>query len=304
VLGVAQFIADFFKKSPEIAERVFACVATISGLVAATIRNSSPNLAIDFTILAIGSAVLGVFSYVRRSRHQKQDKDFSISWTMIVLTAGLLVVFIGGLILSFVVSSKSPEETRAFRVLPTILFSDDRKSGFGPYVVFRDERGGYYATAIHLFTQFKITNLQNFSSRIDSFSLYQGNSEMGPWVKLCPVPSVDGYITEISKDATSGGLLKPLGDSIDYTTALSIGAHDSRIVFAAWACPTGKVCEGKWIKVEIGDDEGVSNAIVSDLSKPEGVNMGYSAFRAEQPFDNLHNKTYEFSCKRNTIVHS
>jgi hypothetical protein len=51
------------------------------------------------------------------------------------------------------------------------------------------------------------------------------------------------------------------------------------------------------MKVEIGDDEGVRNTIVLDLSKPEGGNMGHAAFRAEQHFDNLHNKTYTVSCK-------
>jgi hypothetical protein len=69
---------DFFKKSPEVTERIFVAVTAISGLAAASFRTANYLIAIEFTLMAVCSAVLSVASYVRRSRNQRVDGESTV----------------------------------------------------------------------------------------------------------------------------------------------------------------------------------------------------------------------------------
>jgi hypothetical protein len=85
--------ADFFRKSQEIFERVFAAVVAISGLAAAAVRNTSSILASDFTFLAISCALLGLASYIIRSGNQKVDSHF-LPWVIIKIASAIICIFL------------------------------------------------------------------------------------------------------------------------------------------------------------------------------------------------------------------
>jgi hypothetical protein len=193
------------------------------------------------------------------------------------------------------------EELHTFHIAPIVAIRSNSKNDFGWYAVTRDNKDGFSATLLTFLIQLRIINAQNFTSRIDTFYVYQseGESKSGPWIKLCPVDLTNSSITGMTKDASEGGLLKPLGDVIDYVHVMPIGSHEAKTVWTAWACPTGKECVGTWLKVEVKNDEGVGNDFIFDPDKREyfGGNLNAGAFVAETRFDRLHSKSYSLPCK-------
>jgi hypothetical protein len=213
--------ADFFRKSPEIFERVFAAVVAISGLAAAAVRSTSSILASDFTFLAISCAILSFASYIIRSRNQKVDSH-SLPWVIMAIAAVVTCIFLS--VVGFLLFTSRNEEAEFFRIAPVaVLDSDTNNNSFGWYAVIDDNKSGYDAVFLTLLMQIKLINLQNFVSRIDSLYTYQSETESGPWIKLCPVVLSNASITSMDRDTTAViGLLKPLGDVLDYVHPLSV----------------------------------------------------------------------------------
>lgn len=213
--------ADFFRKSPEIFERVFAAVVAISGLAAAAVRSTSSILASDFTFLAISCAILSFSSYIIRSRNQKVDSH-SLPWVIMAIAAVVTCIFLS--VVGFLLFTSRNEEAEFFRIAPVaVLGSDTNNNSFGWYAVIDDNKSGYDAVFLTLLMQIKLINLQNFVSRIDSLYTYQSETESGPWIKLCPVVLSNASITSMDRDTTAViGLLKPLGDVLDYVHPLSV----------------------------------------------------------------------------------
>jgi hypothetical protein len=94
-------------------------------------------------------------------------------------------------------------------------------------------------------------------------------------------------------------LLKPLGDVLDYVHPLKIDSHEAKTVWTGWACPTGKECKGRWLKLSIKDDEGLGNTFIFDPNDPKYAsgNLNAAAFVAQEPVNRLDSKEYSLPCK-------
>jgi hypothetical protein len=80
---------------------------------------------------------------------------------------------------------------------------------------------------------------------------------------------------------------------------LKIDSHEEKTVWTAWACPTGKECRGRWLKLSIKDDEGVGNTFILDPNDPKYAsgNLNAAAFVAQEPVNRLGSKEYSLPCK-------
>ena len=226
------------------------------------------------------------------------DKICKLSPRLFILTASIMVMLILGIIwYHFPVSDA--DEAKVFHVAPIVALESDSNNSMGWYAVFDDNKSGYNTVFLTLLMQIKLINMQNFASRIDTLFMYQGENESGSWIKLCPVDLNNASITEMARDTTAiVGRLKPLGDVLNYVHPLKIDSHDAKTVWTAWACPTGKECKGRWLKLKIKDDEGVGNTFIFDPNDQKYVsgNLNAAAFVAQEPLNRLRNKEYSLPC--------
>jgi hypothetical protein len=283
---------EFFARSPEITERVFAAIAGVAVIITARV-NTNQIVTTSFAVMSILSTILVVASYLRRSRYQASNEIPAVPTRIIILALALYIP----LVIIITIFFPRADEAKYFNISPIVSIRSDKRDTIGTYAVFHGSKDDNYAIFLSLLIQLRVVNLQSFVSRIDHFSMYQSENEGGPWVKLCNVDLVNASITQISKNASRGGLLKPIGDFIDYTNAIMIGPHEAKTMWMGWACPTGKVCDGAWLKVEIGDDEGAQNTFVLDLNRRESSNLGWARLVAGEPFDRLVSKEYSLPCK-------